>query len=489
MPEYGITETGLRIKRFDTILSEINAFQTEGFGVQVGANTRSFLNTLNTSVADKIAELWELGSDIYHNLSPMSAEGAALDNAVQFGGNSREKARSTYYPIHCECTEGITLDEETLIESDTNPAIKFLSAEERTISRSSFNKAKVKVVSTQPGEAYTVALNGTLYSYTCKAQDGPEAILGGLRDLILADEAEAFTASVDSENVLLIIEAADVESENSMLLTDNLTTESVTAIISFASEEPGEVSLPNGAITKIVTAPTGFLSCTNLCGYVAGRLLETDVELRQSYVDKIFSRSSRMTDSIRSAILANCAGVTAAQVYENRTNETDSEGRPPHSVEAVVDGGSNSDIAEQILATVSAGITTYGSVSVDVPGEDDDMIEVCFNRPTYIYCWFKVTLTISKASLVPANYAELVETAIVDAMSQVENGEDVVPQQQFLPAIYEQVPGISYIDVSIYTTTSASEGQPSSYPLRSVEITNRQRAMTSSTRIEVALDD
>lgn len=489
MPEYGITETGLRIKRFDTILSEINAFQTEGFGVQVGANTRSFLNTLNTSVADKIAELWELGADIYHNLSPMSAEGAALDNAVQFGGNSREKARSTYYPIHCECTEGITLDEETLIESDTNPAIKFLSAEERTISRSAFNKAKVKVVSTQAGEAYTVALNGTLYSYTCKAQDGPEAILGGLRDLILADEAEAFTASVDGENVLLVIEAADVESENSMLLTDNLTTESVTAIISFASEEPGEVSLPNGAITKIVTAPTGFLSCTNLCGYVAGRLLETDVELRQSYVDKIFSRSSRMTDSIRSAILANCAGVTAAQVYENRTNETDSEGRPPHSVEAVVDGGSNSDIAEQILATVSAGITTYGSVSVDVPGEDDDMIEVCFNRPTYIYCWFKVTLTISKASLVPANYAELVETAIVDAMSQVENGEDVVPQQQFLPAIYEQVPGISYIDVSIYTTTSASEGQPSSYPLRSVEITNRQRAMTSSTRIEVALDD
>lgn len=489
MPEYGITETGLRIKRFDTILSEINAFQTEGFGVQVGANTRSFLNTLNTSVADKIAELWELGADIYHNLSPMSAEGAALDNAVQFGGNSREKARSTYYPIHCECTEGITLDEETLIESDTNPAIKFLSAEERTISRSAFNKAKVKVVSTQAGEAYTVALNGTLYSYTCQAQDGPEAILGGLRDLILADEAEAFTASVDSENVLLVIEAADVESENSMLLTDNLTTESVTAIISFASEEPGEVSLPNGAITKIVTAPTGFLSCTNLCGYVAGRLLETDVELRQSYVDKIFSRSSRMTDSIRSAILANCAGVTAAQVYENRTNETDSEGRPPHSVEAVVDGGSNSDIAEQILATVSAGITTYGSVSVDVPGEDDDMIEVCFNRPTYIYCWFKVTLTISKASLVPANYAELVETAIVDAMSQVENGEDVVPQQQFLPAIYEQVPGISYIDVSIYTTTSASEGQPSSYPLRSVEITNRQRAMTSSTRIEVALDD
>ena len=51
MSEYGITETGFRIKRFDTILAEINADQSEGFGVQVGANTRSFLNVMNTSVA------------------------------------------------------------------------------------------------------------------------------------------------------------------------------------------------------------------------------------------------------------------------------------------------------------------------------------------------------------------------------------------------------------------------------------------------------
>ena len=157
MSEYGITKTGVRIKRFDTILEEINSDQTEGFGVLVGSNTRSFLNVLNTSMADKIAELWELGAEIYHSLSPMSAEGAALDNAVQFGGNSREKARSTYYPIHCECTEGITLEVGTLIESDTNPAIKFLSAETATITRSSFNKAKVKLGSLHAGEAYTVA--------------------------------------------------------------------------------------------------------------------------------------------------------------------------------------------------------------------------------------------------------------------------------------------------------------------------------------------
>ena len=220
MSEYGIVKTGVKIKRLDTILEEINAYQSEGFGVQVGANARSFLNVMNTSVADKIAELWEFGEQIYQNLSPLTAENAALDKAVQFGGNSRERARSTYYPIHCECTEGITLNAETLIESDTNPAIKFLSAENITVSRSSFNKAKVKVVSLQAGEAYTVALNGTLFSHTLGEHEGPEALLGAIAALIEGDEKREFTASYDGENGWLLIEAVNVESDNAMLLTD-----------------------------------------------------------------------------------------------------------------------------------------------------------------------------------------------------------------------------------------------------------------------------
>lgn len=487
MAEYGITETGLRIKRFDTILSEINADQTEGFGVQVGTNLRSFLNVLNTSMADKIAELWEFGADIYQNLSPASAEGAALDNAVQFGGNSREQAKSTIYPIHCECTEGITLDEETLIESDTNPAIKFLSTVKKTISRSEFNRAKVKIVSTQPGEAYTVALNGNLFSYTCKPGDVPEAILGAIQAKIEDAGDTGFSVALDSEAALLVIEADDVTSENAMLLTDNMTTESVTTIIQFASENAGEYSLPNGAITKIVTAPTGFLSCTNLCGYIAGRLLETDVELRQSYIDKIFSRSTRMVDSVRSAILVNCQGVSACKVYENPTDVVDSAGRLPHSIEVVVDGGSDDEIAAQILNTKAAGIATNGATAIDVYGEDEDVIEIRFNRPTYIYLWIKATLFIGNASQIPPNYSDLVMTAIMDAVDALGTGDDVIPQQ-FLAEIYKQVPGIRYVDISVYPTTDAGESKPAYYPENSVTISPRERAMTSSTRIEVALN-
>ena len=51
----------------------------------------------------------------------------------------------------------------------------------------------------------------------------------------------------------------------------------------------------------------------------------------------------------------------------------------------------------------------------------------------------------------------------MENMESIGTGEDVIPQQ-YLKDIYAQVPGISYIDISIYHTASAGEGKPSTYP-------------------------
>ena len=61
----------------------------------------------------------------------------------------------------------------------------------------------MKVVSIQPGEAYTVALNGDLFSYSCKDTDSAEAILGGLQAMIQGADDGEFTAEVDEEAVVL----------------------------------------------------------------------------------------------------------------------------------------------------------------------------------------------------------------------------------------------------------------------------------------------
>ena len=84
--------------------------------------------------------------------------------------------------------------------------------------------------------------------------------------------------------------------------------------------------------------------------------------------------------------------IASATGYENDTDDTDEEGRPPHSVEIIVDGGDETSIASIILDKKAAGIQTFGSITVNVATEYGDSIPVSFNRPEYIYVWMKVTL-------------------------------------------------------------------------------------------------
>jgi len=409
MADYGVTEKGVVIKRLDEIMGELHDDLSAGFGVNTRLNPKSYLNVQLTAFADKIAELWEFGAEIYNSMYPSSAEGLSLDNAAQFGGSTREAAAKTYYPIHCNGVDGTVIPAGTTIRSNTNPAITFVAAEAKAISRSSFNKVWIKVLTVQSTAVYTLALNGALFSFAASANASEADILSGLAAAI---KSEDFTTQV--VDGLLLVEAVSLQSSNVLILTENLTTDSVTSIINFASEDYGEIVLPDGVITEIVKSVPGFKSCRNLCGYIAGRLRETDIEFRQSYINKIFARSSRMLDSIKSSILQNVQGVKSVAAYENDSNVTDSDGRPPHSIEIIVDGGSDQEIAAQILAQKAGGIIPYGDVEVDVPGEEGENIPIRFNRPVYVYVWFKVAIIISPTAPLPINYVDLIKSAIIE---------------------------------------------------------------------------
>ena len=114
--------------------------------------------------------------------------------------------------------------------------------------------------------------------------------------------------------------------------------------------------------------------------------------MRQSYIAKSALRSNTMIDSIIAELLNNVANVESASGYENDTDMTDSRGLPPHSIEIIVEGGDNYEIAGAILRRKAGGIQTYGNVEVPVPGNYGDAIMVRFNRPEYLYTWLKVTL-------------------------------------------------------------------------------------------------
>ena len=484
---YGVLPQGIVIKRLDTIIDELHDDLSAGWGVNTRLNPKSFLNVQLTAYADKIAELWEFGEHIYHSMYPFSAEDISLDNAVQFGGISREEARPTRYPIHCEAVDGTLIPKGSLIKTHTNPAINFLASADTMVTRGAFNRVNIRVATVQTATIYTVALDGALYSYTGGANDTAADIIEGLLSAITLTNTDFNGILSPDSPDLLTLEAVNPQKSHALVLSSNLTTQSVTGIVNYQSETSGEVALPDNTITQIVTSVPGLISVVNILPYIAGRLRQNDAGLRKSYIDKIFARSNRMLESIKSAILQNVQGVRSVAGYQNDTNFTDTSGRPPHSIEMVVDGGAQDEIALQIWDKKTDGIQTHGNVNVTIPGDEGEDVTIQFNRPDYVYVWFRIVIQMS--SVPPPNYVDAITNIICAEMATIEPGKPINPQQLIVGKIYGTVPGIGHIETLTFNTTdeSATPGL-GEYVTGTVPISPRQRAVTDETRIEVLLE-
>ncbi|MCC8067324.1 MAG: hypothetical protein LIO94_09525 [Clostridiales bacterium] len=478
MANYGLTDSGPNPKRLDVILEEMHSKLSDLMGVNTRLHQQSLLNHLLTNIADEIAELWEYGTDVYYSQYPSSAEGSSLDNALQFGGITREQAAKSYYKILCTGLDGTTIPSGTIIASDTNPATNLVLDADAQITRSDFSTAVVILATESSSSTLNVVVNNVIY-----AGDTLEGIAEAMAD------NEDFTVSYEDGKLTIV--AVDETSSNVLVLSENLTTETVGTIVSFATEEYGDILIPDGVVTKIVNSVAGLQNVSKVRSYIAGRLLETDTEFRQSHLDKIYNQSSRMLESIRSAILENCQGVESVAPYENDTNETDEMGRPPHSIEIVVDGGDKEEIAQQIFDTKAGGISTYCSedengVTVTLKGSYGEDIDIRFSRPSKVYVWFQIGITLSSSTNLPTNYAELIKETLLDCMDDVDAGSDVVPQK-FTTSLYSNVPGVDYFDIRLFSTRDSTES-PDDYTERSVSVTARERAYTTESMIGVVID-
>lgn len=479
MLKWGITPTGFERKRLDQIRADLFSRLSEGWGVDVAQNPESKLNVLVTEFADKIAELWEVGEEIYHSQYPSSATGISLDNAVEYGGIRRIGNQKTYYSILCTGDDGTEIPEGTLLSSTTKPPVRFMASGWQSISRGQCNQISIKVVGLQDN-IYTVGINGNIYSVPGGDKPTVEGILYSLQAQISGD---TFNATVDGDH--LVIEDRNLQRNNSILLSENLTTESVSSLIPFCSENFGKYMLPDGSISQIITNVTGLKKCINLVPPIYGRLRETDTELRKSYIKRIAVRSSYMLESITSAILDSVQGVEGIAAYQNDTNLYDDEGRPPHSVEIIVDGGSDLGIAKEILAKKASGIESFGEVRVEVPEMYGGTMPICFNRPQYVYIWLKVSLTVNPEQALPPNYVELTKQSIVEQAKGVEMGKSLLTQR-LIGDIFRKVTGIAFVKFAAASSVNAGE-VPTEYEHENIAISSRQKAVIEEKRIEVEL--
>ena len=481
MAEYGVTDKGFNIKRLDTIMEEIRTDLTEAFGFDTRLTKPSFLDTLITTFSYQISDLWETAQDNYYAKYPATATGVSLDNAVQYGGIRRAANKRTSYRLHCTGDDGTYVREEAIVATNTSPEVRLKNADEFEITRDAFNRVSIKVASAEVG-VYSATINGSQYSFS--SPDGVEEdIITGLAKAI-TDDGYTITA----KNNTLTIEDKTISRSNVLILSDNLTTSSVTVIATFLTEEYGKITLPYGIVTKMVNNVTGFTAVTNLLEPTYGRKQENDIELRQSYIAKSALRSNTMIESIVGELLNNIENVESASGYENDTDYVDSRGLPPHSIEIIVEGGDNSEIAQAILRRKAGGIQTYGSIKVGVPGVYGDTIPVRFNRPDYLYTWLKVVLHGDKSQL-PTNYASLTIQALISDGAEFVAGTNLLTQL-LNDGIYDAVAGLTYVEIyTAYGTSSTYVPESSDYKQKNIIVTSRQKVLIDEKRIEVSFSE
>ena len=238
-----------------------------------------------------------------------------------------------------------------------------------------------------------------------------------------------------------------------------------------------------GTVTIIVNPgiPEGITAVTNPAAMTGGRERETDEQFRDRYYQSVDFAGGVNADAIAAEILQYVEGVYSAVCYENDTDETDSSGMPPHSVEAVVYGGLDSDVAQAIYRRKAAGIQTHGTSSVEVIGNSGQTYNISFSRPSLVPVWIKITDLVVDEDRFPSGGMDQIKAALSEYIGSDETGGLSIGETVYyvqLPQRINGVPGV--VDYKLQTSANGT-----TYGDLNITIGARQKSYTDDDHISI----
>lgn len=136
-------------------------------------------------------------------------------------------------------------------------------------------------------------------------------------------------------------------------------------VVTATAQEAGATRADANTITRINTPTLGWQTVNNPASSTPGQPVEKDAELRLRQGKSTALPAQSILEGIYSAV-GEVAGVNRLTIKENKTDSTDADGVPSHTISVVVSGGDSQDVAETIAAKKTPGTGTYGDVSVSV---------------------------------------------------------------------------------------------------------------------------
>jgi uncharacterized phage protein gp47/JayE len=448
-----LDENGLIIDRFPDILSDIESDQRTNISADLVYNDNTVIYQLNSIVASLVGNNAELLEAVYNAKRLSTATGIDLDYLGALKGIYRLPDSFSQTTFQQFVGDAGTLIAAGSLFSNPVTADQFTNPEQIVLSPTSCTQAILEVTTLLNTTLYSVTINDVVYSITSDVSATRQEIVDSLETEITSGGDATFTANSVGETLVL---ASVDDNPISVIVTTYMSVTNMTAFGSLTAVAPGRVVAPPNTVTNVVSTIPGLDSTTNTEQYTLGRLEETDDEYRIRIGEGEGSPCFGTPPSIEAYLLANVPNIGSATVIENATSTTDVEGRPPHSYEVIVTGGTNADVAEAVWTSHGAGIELFGNTSevyVDPRGRAHT---VNFSRPTPVNAAVRVTYTLYDEEVFPGNGELLITQAVVDHVNGLEGGQDIIVGRMF-GSIYNSVAGLDSITVEIQELASPGD--------------------------------
>lgn len=467
---FGLQSTGFRIKRLDTIKTEIENELRVRLGNGINLLPESVFGQLVGVFSERESLLWEQLDAIYDAQYPDTATDIQLDLSVSLVGLTRRQATRTL--VEGQLFFGLV---GTLIPAGTQISVLnngnaiFESLSDVTLVAGADEEQEVTFSAVPDDGSFTINLSGqetSLINFddtNVEVQAALEALgnVGVGNVSVSGDFTTGFT--LNFQNQLQKQPIAEITITNNTLelasvpVTTTVTT-NTEGVIQGQSDmqaiDLGPIDAPQRSLSEIETPVFGLDSTINPGSGIVGRNRETDAELRARREIEIQTAGEATVGAIQSAI-SNITGVEAAIVFYNNSSIIDIDGRPPHSVEVVVQGGDDEDIAQQLFETVAAGIGYFGDVTENAVDSEGFTHIVKFSRPTIVDLLLEVDLTVDSVAF-PSDGNTQAAEAFKTYIDSLSIGQDVITIPKLLCALtgipslgLEEIPGILDVEIRI----------------------------------------
>lgn len=433
---FGLTPAGFQPKRLPDVKADMEARLIEAFS-DPDLRSESIFGQLVGINSELAALLWALAEDVYSSQYPDTATGNSLDNVVSLNGIMRRPATSTAVTAIAFGTPGTLLPQGREARNRRTQDF-YRSTAAVTISLANAVQITVQIDTVEDAD-YTITIDGVDYTHSASSETGQQ-ILTALAALVPGD----VTTTLNTGS--LVLATADARAWG---LSANLASSEAGTPVPMRAVVPGPSPLPIGDLTEIATPVAGWARVNNLQPGITGTARERDQELRARRERSIRVTGRQTLPAIEARIIA-LDDVIAANVVSNNGTDTDSFGTPRQHVWAIVDGGTDDEIAEVLFSTVAAGIGYRGNEVVLVESEiTGKPYEVRFDRPTLILP--NISIEYERLSVFPADGEARIREALVNRTYQI--GEKLVASQLYTQV--NTVPGVQIDLLEIDTGASA----------------------------------